>query len=174
MVKEVPYEVVSKKGGLEIRRYPPILIAKVSGIPDNASFSILFDYIKGANRSKRKVPMTAPVISSEKVPMTSPVLSDGGSFSFVMPDGMDSEDVPLPADPRVSIERIEKRTLAVLRFRGSTSPKRTMKYYERLMERLGSTDMGPSGRPFLMRYDPPFVPWPFRRNEVAVPVSCPE
>jgi hypothetical protein len=171
MVKEVPFKLVSKADGLEIREYPPIILVKVSGLSDNASFSILFDYIQGANISKRKVPMTAPVISSEKVPMTAPVISQKGSFAFVLPDGLDIKEVPLPTDPRVKIVRIGRRTLAVLRFSGRTSVERTKKFHQELLKRLLKRGIKVTGDPFLMRYNSPFVPWPFRRNEAAIEIS---
>lgn len=173
MVTEVEFKLVQMTNDLEIREYPPIVLAKVSGLSDNGSFSILFAYIQGANRSRRKVPMTAPVISSDKVPMTAPVMTDDGSFSFVLPEDLNFNEVPIPNDPRVKIERIERRTLAVLRFSGRTSEGRIKGYYQELLDKLKKSSIKVTGVPFLMRYNSPFVPWPFRRNEVAVEISFP-
>ncbi len=170
MVKEVPYEVVSKEGDMEIRRYPSMMIAKVTGMSDNDSFRLLFNYIQGENRSNEKVPMTAPVISSERIAMTAPVISGSGSFSFVIPAEYGPRDVPAPTDKRIRIEKWRGRTLAVLRFGGGASPKKIGSRYDELLESVRRNGMRPMGSPFLMRYNSPFVPWPFRRNEVAVEI----
>jgi hypothetical protein len=170
MVKEVLYEVVLKAGDLEIRRYPSMMIARVTGMSDNDAFSVLFNYIQGSNRSKKKVPMTAPVISSERIAMTAPVISGGGSFSFVMPEEYGPRDVPAPTDKRIRIEKMRGRTVAVLRFSGGTSGKKVGRRFDELSESVWRNGMRPMGSPFLMRYNSPFVPWPFRRNEVAVEI----
>ena len=66
MVDSVEYEVERSDKPLEIRRYPSMVLATVYGRSDNDAFSILFDYISGDNTPRSKIPMTAPVISSEK------------------------------------------------------------------------------------------------------------
>jgi hypothetical protein len=90
MVQSVKYDVVRKLGKVEIRRYPRIIVAKV-GNYESDSFGSLFRFISGNNRQKKKVKMTAPVVSqdvSQEITMTSPVLSDfssKGYMAFVMP-----------------------------------------------------------------------------------------
>lgn len=157
-----------------MRRYPLTLLATVKGKGDNDAFSLLFSYISGNNSKREKVPMTTPVVSkdpsSEPIPMTAPVISEPGSFSFVLPSGYSIETVPEPADPRVEIGVQPPRLLAVLRFRGRTNPRTVAEKYAELRGVVGSIGLIPRGDPFLMRYNPPFVPGLFRRNEVAVEV----
>ena len=62
---------------------------------DDAGFNLLFAYISGSNKPREKIPMTAPVITSQKIPMTAPVVSDAGSMSFVMPAGTKREETPI-------------------------------------------------------------------------------
>jgi hypothetical protein len=53
MVQSIQYEVVEKKGKVEIRRYPKIVIAKTSNLePDN--FGVLFRFISGNTGRKKK------------------------------------------------------------------------------------------------------------------------
>ena len=69
MVETVKYEIVKKTDKVEIRRYPKIVIAKVSNV-ETDSFGLLFRFISGQNRQKAKVKMTAPVVTQE-IQMTS-------------------------------------------------------------------------------------------------------
>ena len=154
MVDIADYEVVGDLGRVELRRYGPLVVARVDGYGDNG-FGHLFRYIQGNNRQRSKVSMTAPVISergrmaspseSERIAMTAPVISGADSMAFVMPRGYTLETTPEPLDERVRIEEIPGRTVAVLRFRTV-------------------------GEVFSMVYNPPFTPWFMRRNEVAVEV----
>ena len=170
MVKKVEYSVVSRIGDVEIRRYDRIVLATVTGRSDNDSFRLLFNYIQGDNRARKKIAMTAPVISSEKIPMTAPVISGGGSFSFVLPDNYDIRTAPEPLEPDIKLEEVPSRTLAVLRFSGRTSKRSLDKKYKALLSTIKESGIVTLGSPFLMRYNSPFVPGPFRRNEVAVKV----
>lgn len=161
----------TSEGSAEIREYPSMILATVRDHSENSAFGILFDYIAGNNRSKRKISMTVPVISSEKIAMTAPVISNNRSFSFVLPSTYDSNTVPEPLDRSISIEVVPPRTLAVLRFRGYAGTKdlraRTSDLYA-FVEKLG---LRPKGEPFLMRYNPPFTPGFLRRNEISVELS---
>lgn len=175
MVEHLAYDVVSSHGKLEVRRYPLTIVATVRGASDYDAFSLLFSYISGNNSRREKVPMTTPVVSregsSEPIPMTAPVLSDSGSFSFVLPSSYSVGTVPDPADPRVEIGVQPPRFLAVLRFRGRTKTHTVAERYKELRSLVKSRGLTAKGEPFLMRYNPPFVPGLFRRNEVAVEVS---
>ena len=84
MVETAKYDVVLHKGEYEIRRYHKMILATVEN-QGSASFNRLFRYITGANKSKTKISMTSPVITSEKIAMTSPVISNSDSMSFVVP-----------------------------------------------------------------------------------------
>lgn len=141
---------------------------------EDESFSILFRYISGENSRTEKVPMTAPVMSraaaSEHIPMTVPVVSNSTSFSFVLPSGYSLADTPEPTDRRVSLEVVPSRHLAVLRFRGRAGERAVAERYKGLSEWVGKAGLSPKGSPFLMRYNPPFIPGFLRRNEVAVEV----
>ena len=170
MTETVTYEETGRLGEVEFRRYPPILLATVSGAEEDETFMILFRYITGNNRPGRKVPMTAPVITPEKIAMTAPVISETNTMSFVMPASYRREDIPEPLDPLVSIQEIPSRELAVLRFRGRASDREVAEVSERLLRALEEAKIQVAGTPFLMRYNPPFTPGFLRRNEVGVEI----
>jgi len=176
MVQSIHYEVVDKKGKVEIRRYPKIVIAKASNTePDN--FGMLFRFISGDNRQREKVKMTTPVFSqdiSQEIKMTSPVLSDftsQGYMAFVMPSELNLETTPAPLDSRVRIEEVPSRLVAVLRFSGSWSETHFEEKTKALLQELADAKVKTKGNVFSMLYNPPFTPSFFRRNEVAIEVE---
>lgn len=172
MVQSVKYEVVKKLGNVEIRRYPKIVIAKVSNLEAD-NFGLLFRFISGNNKQKEKVKMTTPVVSQE-IKMTSPVLSDysnQGYMAFVMPSEFNMETTPLPLDSRVKIEEVPSRIVAVLRFSGSWSEPHFEEKTKELLQELANARLVTVGPVFSMLYNPPFTPSFLRRNEVAIEVS---
>lgn len=175
MPESIEYSVLKSMGKVEIRMYPKLLLATVTGMPDNQAFGILFDYISGKNRSSRRIPMTAPVISgeygSEKIPMTVPVVSGRNSFSFVMPSSYTVYTIPEPLDSRMSIEEVPERHVATIVFRGRTAPRTVQRRTEDLMAVLKAESIRPKGDHFLMRYNPPFTPGFMRRNEIGVEIE---
>src|SRR5512145_1569345 len=166
----IPYAVTGKTGEIEFRHYPELVLATVETPDDNAGFNLLFSYISGSNRPREKIPMTAPVITSQKIPMTAPGVSDAASMSFVMPAGSKPEDIPDPLDSRVRIVTIPERDLAVIRFSGYAAMEDVDAATVRLLGGLKNAGTGTTGQPFLMRYDSPWTPGFLRRNEVAVEI----
>lgn len=168
------YSVLSRRGDIEIRGYREMVLATVSGLSDDEAFGLLFDYISGNNSSSQRIPMTAPVVSgagtSEELPMTAPVVSSPGSFSFVMPAGRDASSLPTPKDGRVFVVEVPERTIAALRFRGRANAKQTRAKEAQLLDEVKRMGVSYAGKPFLMRYNPPFIPGFLRRNEVGVEV----
>ncbi|HDP97013.1 MAG TPA: heme-binding protein [Euryarchaeota archaeon] len=174
MVEKAQYSVIRKLGGAEVRKYPEIILATVSGLSDDEAFSKLFRYISGSNRASEEMDMTAPVISddpkSEKIPMTAPVISKRNSFSFVLPSNFKEGKVPVPMDNDIEIERIPPRHVAVLRFRGKAKTEQTQEKIDELRLILKYNDLPESGGSFLMRYNPPITPGFMRKNEVGIEV----
>lgn len=170
MVEKVAYVVVKKIDNVEVREYPELLLATVEGFDENVAFGLLFDFISGGNMSMRKIAMTAPVISSEKIPMTAPVISRGNYMAFVMPSAYDRETIPQPKNQKVQIEVVPKRTVAVLRFSGYATDKKTAERVRQLFSVVKKNNLKTHGEPFLMRYNSPFAPGFIRRNEVGIEI----
>ena len=171
MVETAPFEVVRREGDVEVRRYPPMVLASVYGMSDDGSFRILFAYITGANAGKKEIPMTAPVINEpkgESIAMTTPVVTDKNCFSFVMPSTFTLENTPQPTDDRVVIEERKGRLVAALRFRGSVDMDDIGSKSAAFLAQLRSMGAETKGEVFLMRYNGPFTPGFMRHNEVGV------
>ena len=166
----IPYTIKGKTGEIEFRHYPELVLATVDTAEDDAGFNLLFAYISGSNKPREKIPMTAPVITSQKIPMTAPVVSDAGSMSFVMPAGTTREETPDPLDIRVRIVTQPEREIAVIRFSGYAPPEDVDAAASRLQDELKNGGILMEGRPFLMRYDSPWTPGFLRRNEVGIEI----
>lgn len=183
MTATVPYTVTGKIRDVEIRKYPPLLFASVQGASDNDMFYPLFRFITGNNRIKKKVPMTAPVISAENIPMTTPVITaetipmtapvitGSLTMSFVMPKGSTRENFPEPLDSRITLEEIPERTVAVVRFSGRSDETTVQKMTAHLLSVLEEEKIRVKGSSFLMRYNSPWTPGFLRRNEVGVEIE---
>jgi len=182
MTETAPYEVTGHLGKVELRRYPALRVAQVSGMFPNEAFWHLFRYITGNNRVKQKIAMTTPVIASEKISMTTPVITSSGiemttpvvtdteTMSFVLPAKYASEEPPEPLDPVVRLGTIPERDVAVIRFKGKAGHTEIEDETATLLLVLEESGIRPVGQPFLMQYDAPMVPGFLRRNEIGIEI----
>ena len=181
--EEVKYRVLESSGDFELRQYESSLGAETTVEGDfhevgNEGFRRLFDYISGKNRKKQSIPMTAPVsqeASSEKIPMTAPVnqekMGEAWRITFFMPSTLTMETLPEPLDPRVKLMKIPGRLTAALSYSGTWSRERYEGKEQRLKELIRQRGLKIEGEPVFARYNPPFMPWFLRRNEVLIPVG---
>lgn len=182
-IEEAPYTVIEEDGKFQLRQYAPQIVAEtiLQGDFDevgNMGFRLLFDYISGNNTKKKKISMTAPVSQeplSEKIPMTAPVnqekIGDKWHISFFMPKEYTMENIPQPNDERVVLKTIPARLVAAVRYSGTWSRPRYEKRRIFLENMLAEKNLKPAGEYIFARYNPPFMPWFLRRNEVLLPVE---
>ena len=170
MTDQVAYDVIKKIDKLEIRQYPEVIFAVVENDRYDSGFNLLFQYISGKNKTKSKISMTAPVLTSEKIKMTAPVITRNNYMAFAIPFSYNKETVPKPTNPSVKIEVQPKKLMAVLRFGGRTPETRVQEYIQELISILNTHKIEIKGEPVLMRYNSPFTPGFLRRNEVAVEI----
>ena len=173
MVAQAPYSVIKKLGPLEIRHYPPLVLAEVESSYENSGFNMLFNYINGANTTQQKIPMTAPVINSEKIPMTAPVITKQNTMAFVLPKHYTPQTAPQPTNPKIIIRAQDQKTYAVLRFSGKSTEKSVKEHTKMLNDALIKHQLKALSSPLLMRYNSPFAPGFLRRNELAIEIKEP-
>jgi hypothetical protein len=182
-IEEASYTVIEKNGDFELRQYVPQIVAEtiIEGDFDkvgNEGFSRLFGYISGNNTKKQSISMTAPVsqeAGSEKIPMTAPVnqeqVGNKWHISFLMPSNYTLETLPEPTDKRIILKLIPSRHVAAITYSGTWSRSRYEEHKAILEKAMSNRKLKPVGEYIFARYNPPFMPWFLRRNEVLVTVE---
>jgi hypothetical protein len=133
----------------------------------NAGFRTLASYIFGKNKGEKKIAMTAPVAQQEKL--------EGGAstwvIQFMMPSEYTRDRLPEPLDPAIQFRKVPARRVVALRYSGTWSEER---YLEKLAELRGAMEkegLRAVGEPVWARYEPPFMPWFLRTNEILVEIA---
>lgn len=185
-VEKPNYRVVVQDGDFELRDYPPLVVAEVSGSGSrqqslSSGFGPLARYIFAKERGGERIAMTAPVqqravAPDEKIAMTAPVTqipADNGNWTvqFIMPAEYVLDDLPAPGNAKVRLKQIPARRLATVRFSGRTNDQAITEQQQRLEDWTSARDLEPRGEPIYAYYNDPFTPGPLRRNEVMFEVS---
>ncbi len=152
------YEMVEKERHFEVRDYPdlPVVTTPMQSSEDSASFRRLFRYIQGENSSETKIAMTTPVFVDDE------------KMNFVIPKEASRQGVPQPTGPEVELALRPKLRVVVHRFPGVANESNRNEALDKLQTWMAARGMVPVGNPFFAYYDAPFVPGPFRRNEVML------
>jgi hypothetical protein len=184
---EPSHMVVSEDGAIQIRDYDPMILAEVdvrgnlSGA-GNSGFRPLANYIFGGNQARdggnAEIAMTTPVTQtrSQEIAMTTPVTqsqSEPGQWrvAFVMPPEWTIESLPIPEDANVTLREQPARRMAVIRFSGGARDSRFAEKENELRIYLNEQNLEIVGEAVFARYDPPWIPTPFRRNEVMLEIK---
>jgi effector-binding domain-containing protein len=182
-IEEATYTVVQKDNKFEIRDYTPHILAEtlVEGNlkeAGNKAFRVLFRYISGANRLRKKVAMTAPVSQrsqGEKIEMTAPVgqrpVQEKWTVSFMMPSSYTLKTLPEPEDPNINLRQVPARRMAAVPYSGFWSEKNYLRYKSELESWIQERGFTVVGDPIWARYNSPFTPWFLRRNEILIPID---
>lgn len=197
-IEEPKYEVVQTEGAFEIRKYAPILVAEtfVDGDMDEASnkgFRLIADFIFGNNQiadssASSKIAMTAPVTVepvSKKITMTAPVTIEPQSaesnmqaakkwrIHFVMPSQYTLANIPKPKNEAVSLKEIPSKYFLVYTYSWLNTLSRVQTKTDEAIDWANRKGLKVIGAPQLSRYDPPWTPPMFKRNEIMLEVAAP-
>jgi effector-binding domain-containing protein len=186
-IEEPKYQVIDKTSDIEIREYSSYIVAETMVSSEfeeagNDAFSRLFGYIDGENINNKSIEMTAPVsqeavdMEGQKIEMTAPVSQEkmtSGQYriAFVMPDEFTLSTLPKPKDERIQIREIPAKKVAVIRYSGTWSEENYTENETILYQFLREQGYSIKGKPMWARYDPPFMPWLFRRNEIMIEIN---
>lgn len=182
--EEAPYTVLKTDDIFELRDYPSQILAEILVEGDlkdagNKAFRPLFRYISGANKSRGKIAMTAPVSQEQKgerISMTAPVSQQNKqgkwAVSFMMPASYTMETLPIPDDPNITLRQVPARRVAVVRYSGVWSEEKYLLHKEKLEKWIKDNLLNVTGDPIWARYNPPYTPWFMRRNEILIPVAA--
>ena len=182
-IEEPSYEVERKIGAVEVRRYAPYVVAEViiNAPADDAgseAFPILAGYIFGKNKGSTKFAMTAPVTQAPAPtrlemagPVTQAAAPGGYRVQFVLPSEVTIDLAPEPDDARVQLREVPASTIAVIRYSGFWTQANYDEHLAKLEAALRTADVSWLGEPVLARYNPPFMPWFLRRNEIWLKIQ---
>jgi hypothetical protein len=184
-IESPKYQTVRKDRKFEIREYEEYILAEVEIDGDFGSalqkgFRVLADYIFGGNTSRTRINMTVPVteqaVSSEKIDMTAPVIAsaveEGRTYkiAFTMPSKYTLENLPEPANKRISFRKVGRHEAAALRFSGSLNSRLATRKAKELETWLSENEYSRKSGFVFAQYNPPWIPGVFRRNEVLTEV----
>lgn len=165
--EEQKYIVVRSEKEFEIRFYPSATMATFYSSAKSYSelsgpgFRKLAGYIFGGNSTDTRISMTSPVHMD--------ISKTGSSMSFIMPSSYNADNIPVPDDKDVKIEKSEDEYFAAIRFSGYASDEDIRKYAGKLKDLLTEKGISYYGNFRYLGYDPPFKPFN-RRNEIIVTV----
>ncbi|MEO0785155.1 MAG: heme-binding protein [Pseudomonadota bacterium] len=182
--EEPAHTVELEEGKFEIRTYEPVIVASVivnatGREAANLGFRPLADYIFGNNTARADIDMTAPVTQravSQKIDMTVPVTQTAANgsqtmISFVMPSEWTMETLPEPNNDDVILAQMPARRVASMMFRGGGSDRQQAEAEASLRDWLETKGLEPLGVPTFNFYSGPWVPGPFRKNEVHLEIA---
>ena len=197
-IEEPRFTSIFKSGSFEVRQYAPMLVAEtvVDGDMDEASnrgFRKIADFIFGNNQSAQtggstKIAMTAPVTVepvSKKIAMTAPVTVEPQSaessmqaakkwrIHFVMPSQYTLANIPKPKNEAVSLKEIPSKYFVVYTYSWLNTLSRVQTKTDEAIDWANRKGLKVIGAPQLSRYDPPWTPPMFKRNEIMLEVAAP-
>lgn len=175
---EVPaYKILKKEQNIEIRQYPPLIIAEVktagsrqASISDG--FRILADFIFGNNEGEKQLSMNGPITQQEgiKIAMTAPVQQEKTdaewAISFIMPSKFSIDTIPNPINDRIKIIQIPSKRYAVITFSGRSTEANLTKHTNKLEIYMNGSSYSKVGNAKYAFYNPPWTLPFLRRNEV--------
>jgi hypothetical protein len=170
-----PYEVLHKTDGYEIRKYSKYSICSTKFQIESVSekeaemadplvtgeaFNSLASYIFGSNQNQTKLSMTTPVIIEK------------GEMQFVLSEGYNSANAPIPQSESIKIQDIEGDIVAASEFPGIATDGEVSRQRAKLEDALLTDGIFYDNLSFkVFQYNPPYtLPW-LRRNEVLLKVN---
>lgn len=158
------YVVLKSFDEFEVRQYEAALFSSVKLDADTydkvsgTGFRMLAGYIFGGNETNEKIAMTSPVTME---------IDDSSKMSFMVPSGIELENLPKPTSKQIYFEQKEERIVAAISFGGWADDKKIEKYKQQLIAELEKHNLSHTGKFAYLGYNPPFEVIN-RRNEVAV------
>ena len=164
-IEEPSWQLVDQFDSVELRYYEPSIQAKTTladSAGSSAGFRRLAGFIFGGNSNSQKIAMTAPVQEM--------LVEEYPTMAFTLPGEYSFEELPQPDDPRVSLEEVPARTMAVIRVSGWASGAVVTRKTDELLASLRERTIEVIGTPSLNQYNPPWTLPFLRRNEIMVEV----
>ncbi|XP_022099504.1 heme-binding protein 2-like [Acanthaster planci] len=118
-------------------------------------FDKLFEYISGKNSEKKKIDMTAPVIT-RVMPGQGPTCADNFTVSFMVPFEL-QPNPPQPTDSSVIVSTLPAHQAYVRSYPGFSNEKKFLEEAEALAKALNSSQPYQKSFYYTAGYDSPFT-----------------
>lgn len=171
-VSEPPYALIKSEPPFELRDYGAMTVAETTlegdfDIAGSLGFRRVAGYIFGKNQNAKG--------ESEKIAMTAPVTMEAQHqqwrLHFVMPPGLNLDNLPKPIDSSVQLREMPPQRMASVRFSGLTTGASIQRHTQMLKDWLTQQQLAFEDKPQVARYNDPFtLPWN-RRNEILLPLK---
>jgi hypothetical protein len=164
-VEKAYYKAIIKDGNFEVRLYDQMIVAvnKGNDLKGTSGFNQLFNYISGNNKESKKIAMTAPVLNN--------LGNKDSNIAFVMPKEYTMEELPQPLHSELELKQIPERYVATISFSGNISKEVIEKKKLALENWLKEKQITAIGSVELARYNPPFIPGIFKKNELLLEIN---
>ena len=159
------YETIKQDNEFELRRYSSMVLIQTNPKSESQSshFRVLVNYINGKNSQAKKIPMTAPVLTTGE--------KDRERMMFVLPDNITLKEAPSPQSNEVDVFEFESLEVVTIRFNGRTSKRKVEQKTKLLLKWAikNNIDINQT-QLFIARYNPPWTLPMNRRNEIWIRV----
>ena len=174
-IEQPNYKVILEKGIFAIRDYTFVMAVETEVFSSRReaagdAFPRLFRYISGENEDNLEISMTSPVAQT-LANQNDDDSAERWIVRFFIPKNMAEENIPLPSEKGVTVSKLKAQRFASVSFRGSQSDKKIEENKAKLKAFITKNGYEVSGRPIYAFYDPPFIPWFLRDNEILLPVK---
>ena len=156
------YEIIQKISEVEIRFYPPVMMAKHTSVKQGSGFGKLFGYISGNNTENIKIAMTTPVHMEKK--------KGESSMAFVLPKKFKNVNTPKPNDKSLLVFEDRGGYFAAIKYSGYTNAEKEEEYSETLKQLLQNEKINILGLPKILVYNSPYKIIN-RRNEILIQIA---
>ena len=168
------YALVLQEDNLAIRDYASAMVVETQVIASRQdatgdAFRRLFRYISGNNDAEMEISMTSPVAQT-LANNRNEAAADKWAVRFFLPRDLTEESAPQPKEAGVTLVRLKAQRFASVSFKGKQNDKKIAKNTAKLEAFIAAKGYEISGPPVFAFYDPPFIPWFLRDNEILLPV----
>ena len=174
-IEQPNYSVILEQDIFAIRDYSSLMAVETEVFSSRReatgdAFRRLFRYISGENEDNLEISMTSPVAQT-LANRNNDDSAERWMVRFFLPRNMAEKNIPLPSEKGVRVTKLKAQRFASVSFRGSQSDKRIEENTAKLKAFIVQNGYEVSGRPIYAFYDPPFIPWFLRDNEILLPVK---
>ena len=167
------YKVILEQDKFSIRDYSEVIVVETEVVASrrdatSEAFRKLFRYISGNNEANLEISMTSPV--AQTLTNQDGEIGENWAVRFFLPRSLSEENIPKPSETGVAVMKLKAQKYGSVSFKGTQNDKKVSENLAKLEAFIAENDYEVSGPPVYAFYDPPFIPWFLRDNEILLPV----